>query len=151
MSEVGRGELTDEEWARIQPLLPRQKPKVGRPNKDHRPIINGILWVLRTGAPWPDLPPKYGKWRTVASRFYRWRKAGVWQKVLEALQARSDAAGEFDWQVHFVDGSVIRAHQHAAGAKGGTLKPKHSDAVGAVSPPNFICARRDGAVLLPSS
>jgi transposase len=150
MSEVGRGELTDEEWARIQPLLPPQKPKVGRPNKEHRPIINGIFWVLRTGAPWADLPPQYGKWRTVASRFYRWTAAGVWQKVLEALQAQSDAAGQFDWQLHSVDGSVIRAHQHAAGAKGGTLKPKRSGAAGAVFPPNSTCVQREEAGPSPS-
>lgn len=150
MSEVGRGELTDEEWARIQPLLPPLKPKVGRPNKEHRPIINGILWVLRTGAPWADLPSQYGKWRTVASRFYRWTAAGVWQQVLEALQAQSDAAGQFDWQLHSVDGSVIRAHQHAAGAKGGTLKPKRSGAAGAAFPPNSTCAQREEAGPSPS-
>jgi transposase len=145
MSKVGRGELTDEEWARIQPLLPPQKPRVGRPNKEHRPILNGILWVLRMGAPWQDMPRQYGKWRTVASRFYRWTASGVWQRVHAALQAQEEAAGQFDWQVHFVDGSVIRAHQHAAGAKGGLLNPKRSGAVGAASPPSCICAQREGA------
>ena len=151
MSEVGRGELTDEEWARLQPLLPPQKPRTGRPNKDHRPILNAILWVLRTGAPWADLPPRYGKWRTVASRFYRWSATGVWQRVLEALQAQSDAAGQFDWRLHMVDGSVIRAHQHAAGAKGGRLKPKHSGAAEAGFPPSCTCVRKDVAAPSPLS
>lgn len=114
-----RGELTDRQWAALAPLLPARKPRTGRPAKDHRQIINGILWIDRTGAPWRDLPERYGPWRTVASRFYRWRKAGVWAQVLAALQAKADAEGRLDWNIHFVDGSVVRAHQHAAGAKGG--------------------------------
>lgn len=114
-----RGELTDRQWAVLAPLLPARKPRTGRPAKDHRQIINGILWIDRTGAPWRDLPERYGPWRTVASRFYRWRKAGVWAQVLAALQAKADAEGRLDWNIHFVDGSVVRAHQHAAGAKGG--------------------------------
>jgi transposase len=100
--------------------LPPQKPKTGRPNTDHRRIINGILWIDRTGAPWRDLPERYGPWRTVASRFYRWRKAGIWQRTLEALRRRKDTAGEIGWGTHYVDSTTVRAHQHAAGAKGGT-------------------------------
>src|SRR5579875_3025679 len=92
-----RGELTDEQGERLAPLLPPQKPNVGRPAQDHRLILNGILWILRTGAPWRDLPERYGPWRTVASRFYRWVKAGVWQCVLEALQHQADAQGQIDW------------------------------------------------------
>ena len=87
-------------------------------------IINGILWLLRTGAPWRDLPERYGPWRTVATRFYRWEKVGVWQSVLSALQEDSDMAGEVDWDVHHVDGTIVRAHQHAAGAKGGIHRPR---------------------------
>ena len=112
-----RYELTDEQWQRLAPLLPPQRPWTGRPNHDYRTIINGILWVLRTGAPWADLPERYGPAGTVSSRFYRWREAGVWQCVLEALQAQADAAGLLDWDLHFVDASVVRAHQHAAGAR----------------------------------
>ncbi len=115
-----RGELTDQQWEKLQPLLPPQKPKTGRPAEDHRRIINGILWLDRTGAPWRDLPDRYGPWRTVASRFYRWQKAGVWQGILAALQQQTDAAGQVDWSKHYVDSTMIRAHQHAAGAKGGT-------------------------------
>lgn len=86
----------------------------------HRRVVNGILWVNRTGAPWRDLPERYGKWETVASRFYRWRKAGVWDEVLATLQQQADANAEIDWYVHYVDSTVARAHQHAAGAKGGS-------------------------------
>jgi transposase len=87
-----RGELTDEQWEKLYPLLPPQKPKVGRPAHDHRLIVNAILWIVRTGAPWRDLPEHYGPWSTVASRFYRWQKAGMWQHILEALQQQGDAA-----------------------------------------------------------
>jgi transposase len=120
-----RRELTDEQWEKLYPLLPPQKPKVGRPAQDHRLILNAILWIVRTGAPWRDLPDYYGPWSTVASRFYRWVKAGIWQRILEALQQQSDAAGEIDWEKHSVDSTIIRAHQHAAGAKGGIKIKRH--------------------------
>jgi transposase len=124
LSAMGRGDVTDEQWAQLQPLLPPQKPKTGRPAKDHRTIINGILWIIRTGAPWRDLPERYGPWRTVASRYYRWRKAGIWDRLFAAVQEKADAAGRIDWTVHFVDGTNVRAHQHAAGAKRGTRRRK---------------------------
>jgi transposase len=113
---INRGDITDEKWERLEPHLPPQKPKVGRPALDHRLIINGILWILRTATPWRDLPSRYGAWSTVASRFYRWRKKGLWDQLFELIQQDADARGELDWQVHYVDGTVIRAHQHAAGA-----------------------------------
>jgi len=112
-----RGELSDEQWQRLELLLPAQKPRTGRPNLDHRQVINGILWVLRTGAPWRDLPERYGSWSTVASRFYRWREAGIWDRIWRQLQSEADEHGQIDWEVHFLDGTVVRAHQHAAGAK----------------------------------
>jgi transposase len=130
---VKHGDLKDAEWARLQPLLPPQRPKVGRPAKDHRRVVDGILWILRTGAPWRDLPEHYGKWKTVNSRFYRWRAAGIWEWILRALQEQADAAGRLDWDKHYVDGSVIRAHQHAAGAKGGLRKRRASAAARAAS------------------
>jgi transposase len=120
-----RGELSDQEWERLKPHLPAEKPETGRPNIEHRRIINGILWRERTGAPWRDLPERYGPWSTVYSRFWRWREAGIWDRAFAAIQQEADAAGEVDWSVHFVDGSVIRAHQHAAGAKGGRQKRRH--------------------------
>ncbi len=117
-----RHELTDEQWEQLEPLLPPQKAKTGRTNLEHRMVINGIIWILRTGAPWRDLPERYGKWQTVASRFYRRQKSGVWDRVFAQLQQMKDASGQLDWEGHDVDGSVIRAHQHAAGAKKAVLK-----------------------------
>jgi transposase len=113
-------DLSNRQWQRLRPLLPPQKPRTGRPAKDHRTIINGILWVLRTGSPWRSLSERYGSWKTVVSRFYGWQKAGVWSQVLTSLQRQTDADGRLDWSLHFVDSTVVRAHQHAAGAKGGT-------------------------------
>ena len=84
--KIGRGDLSDIQWGKLKTLLPPQKPKTGRPALDHRQIINGILWILRTGAPWRDLPPCYGVHCTVSSRFYPWRKAGVWDEILAKLQ-----------------------------------------------------------------
>ena len=81
-------------------------------------IVEGMVEVLRTGAPWRDLPEQeFGPWETCASRYYRWVKAGVWTRVLAELQRAGDAAEEVDWSLHHVDGTVIRAHQHAAGAQ----------------------------------
>jgi len=118
-----RGELSLKQWQKLQPLIPPQKPKVGRPSNDHRQVINGILWILRTGAPWRDLPTYFGPWQTVAGRFYSWRKKSIWQRILEQLHQHADAEGRVNWDIHFVDGSVIRSHQHAAGAKRGELDP----------------------------
>jgi transposase len=134
---MNRHDLTNAQWARLEPLLPPLKSHTGRPNLDHRPIINGMLWIARTGAPWQDLPTRYGPPGTVSSRFYRWRKAGLWQRILAALQTEADATGDLDWHEHYVDGSTVRAHQHAAGAKKGTNQlprrppPKPSVAHGA--------------------
>jgi transposase len=129
---VRRHELTGAQWARLAPLLAElapERPPPGRPNKAHRRILNGILWKIRTGAPWRDLPARYGLWQTVYSRFRRWRQAGLWDRLFAAVQRQEDAAGHLDWTLQFVDGSVIRAHQHAAGAKGGTHRRKRSAAV----------------------
>ncbi len=122
---MSRGELTNEQWARLQPLLPPQKPRTGRPAEDHRRIINGILWIKRTGAPWRDLPERYRPWQTVASRFYRWQRAGIWDRIFTVAQQRAHGEGKVDWDVHYVDGTIVRAHQHAAGAKKGTQQQKH--------------------------
>jgi transposase len=117
MQTKRRYELSDAQWARLEPLLPPEKPDTGRPNNDHRQVVNGILWVLNSGAPWRDLPRRYGRVGTVSSRFYRWRQSGVWQRVLEELQALADAEGRVGWELHFLDSTVVRAHQHAAGAR----------------------------------
>src|SRR3954471_19670199 len=117
VGEMKRFDVTDEQWRRLEPLLPPAKPRTGRPNHDHRRLVSGMLWVHRTGAPWRDLPERYGPVGTVSSRFYRWCRAGVWDRILSALQAEADARGEIDWDLHFVDATIVRAHQHAAGAR----------------------------------
>ena len=114
---MGRGDLTDDQWRRLSPLLPAQKPRTGRPGRDHRTVINGILWILHTGAPWRDLPKRFGPWVTVASRFYRWRKQGLWDRLLAEAQREADAIGQVEWEAHYVNGTSVRAHQHAGGAK----------------------------------
>ena len=112
-----RGDLTNEQWEQIEALLPKVKTKRGRPAQDHRQLLNGMIWVLRTGAPWRDMPERYGKWTTIYSRFQRWRKSGVWEKMFSELQTVLDVESNVDWEVHFIDSTTVRAHQHAAGAK----------------------------------
>jgi transposase len=99
----------------VAPLLPANGRR-GKQWHDHRQIINGILWKLRTGAPWRDLPERYGPWQTVYDRFVRWRRDGTWDRLLAHVQTRSDAVGEVAWEVS-IDSTSIRAHQHAAGAR----------------------------------
>jgi transposase len=137
--------VTNEQWERLAPLLPPQRGRTGRPAHDHRLILNGILWKVRTGAPWRDLPERYGPWSTVHSRFRRWRLAGVWDRVFAAVQQQADAAGQVDWSVQFVDGSVVRAHQHAAGAKGGRQQRRRSGRARAASRPRCTSAPRAAA------
>jgi transposase len=84
--------------------------------KDHRTVLNGILWRLKTGAPWRDVPSRYGPWQTCYDRFVRWRRDGTWERLLKDVQTKSDAVGEVEWLVS-VDSTVARAHQHAAGAR----------------------------------
>jgi len=112
-----RTDLTDPEWERLKSKLPASKGKRGGQYKDHRPVLNGILWVLRTGAPWRDMPERYGKWKTCHDRLLRWRRQGVWERVLQALQGEAEAVGEVVWTVVSIDGTTVRAHQHAAGAR----------------------------------
>ena len=110
---VGRGELTDVAWARIEPLLPVQGG--GRRWRDHRQVINGILWQLRTGAPWRDLPERYGPWKTCHERLRRWTADGTWDRILAAAQVHDDGT-PVQWTIS-IDSSIVRAHQHAAGAR----------------------------------
>ena len=131
--------MTDEQWARLRPLLPPPPQGRGRPRSDDRQIVEGILWRLATGAPWRDLPERFGSWRTVYSRFRRWQQAGVWERALAALQADADAAGQVDWALHFLDGTTVRAHQHAAGAKKGAAS-RPSAVPGAASRRRFTSA-----------
>jgi transposase len=126
-----RYELTDGEWVRLEPLLPARRPRTGRPAKDHRMIIDALLWLDRTGAPWRDLPGPFGPWRTVATRFYRWTRSGLWDRLLAELRRLADAKGGIDWEVHMVDGTSVRAHRCAAGGKGGRRHRRWAAAVAA--------------------
>jgi transposase len=103
-ARIMRHELTDFEWAAIRPFLPN-KPR-GIPRVDDRRVLNGIFWVLRSGAPWRDLPETYGPRTTCYNRFVRWRQAGVWDRIMDALAAGHDTA------VQMIDTSVVRVHQH---------------------------------------
>jgi transposase len=124
---VGRGELTEEAWRVIEPLLPASGR--GGQWRDHRTVINGILWKLRTGAPWRDLPERYGPWQTCADRLYRWRRDGTWDRILAHVQTKSDAVGEIVWEVS-IDSTTSRAHQHASGAR---RRPSRADEKGGSS------------------
>jgi transposase len=106
MAQLRRYELTDAEWAIIDPLLPRKSRGVAR--VDDRRVLNGIFWRLRSGAPWADIPERYGPSTTCYNRFVRWRAAGIWDKLLQAV---SEA---YNGKVQMIDSSVVRVHQHAA-------------------------------------
>lgn len=122
---AGRADLTDAQWARLEPLLPCGK-KTGRPSKwTKRQLIDGIRWRTRVGSPWRDVPAEYGSWQAVYGLFRRWQRAGAWSAIVTSLQALADAAGVIDWQVS-VDSTTTRAHPHAAGARrdsGGQAEP----------------------------
>ena len=138
-----RGDLSDEQWEKLRPLLPPQKPPHGgRPAKSHRKMINGMLWIARTGAPWRDLPSRYGKVQSVFSRFRRWREQGIWAQVFSTLQSIAEEEGRIDWNLHFVDSTTVRAHQHAAGAKGGILTRRPLEEAKVASPPRSTFAQK---------
>lgn len=108
-------QLSDQQWEQIKDLLPKNGHRGGQWN-DHRLIINGILWALSDGGRWRNLPERFGPWQTVYDRFRQWCRTGLWDKILRHLQARKMKSGEIDWQLFAIDGTVIRAHQSAAGA-----------------------------------
>ena len=111
-----RHDLTDGQWAVLEPLLPASSNR-GRPPKwSRRQLIDAIRWRIRTGAPWRDVPELYAPWSTVYGRFRRWQRDGTWARILASLQACADAAGKIDWRVS-VDSTISRVHQHAAGAR----------------------------------
>jgi transposase len=113
---LDRHDLTDGEWARLEPLLPDRSPRRGGRWVDHRLILNGVFWRTRTGSPWRDLPGEYGHWKTAYNRHRRWSADGTYSCVLDELRRDADQGEGVDWTVG-VDGAVVRAHQHAAGAR----------------------------------
>lgn len=113
---TGRYALTDRQWEQIRDLFPHNGKRGGQ-WKDHRLMMDGILWTLGSGAPWRDLPADFGPWKTVYDRFWRWSRNGFWDQLLEQLQARHQADGKIDWRLFCIDGSVVRAHKSASGAR----------------------------------
>jgi transposase len=111
-----RFEITDDEWERLRPLLPAMTPRRGGRWRDHRQVLNGILFRTRAGIPWRDLPERYGPWETVYKRFARWERDGTWARIEATLRIQADGGGELDWAAQ-IDSTVVRAHQHAAGAR----------------------------------
>jgi transposase len=118
-----RYELSDEAWERIEPLMPTQE-RGGKWN-DHRTTLNGMFWILNSGAQWRDLPERYGKWQSIYDRYRRWTREGFFDQILERLHLSLDEDGFIDWSAFNVDGSNIRAGRDAAGAgkKGGKTSP----------------------------
>ena len=112
---LNRHDLTDGEWARLEPLLPAH-PRQGHRWHDHRLVINGVFFRTRAGCSWRDLPGCYGNWKTVYNRHRRWSGDGTWEMILDQLRAGCDGAEGRGWTVA-VDATVVRAHQHAAGAR----------------------------------
>ena len=110
---VKRYELSQAQWERIADLLPGKASDPGRTAADNRLFVNGVLWVLRSGAHWCDLPERYGRWKTLHKRFSRWSKAGVWDRVF------ADLIKDRDNQYLMIDSTLVRAHQQAATGKGG--------------------------------
>ena len=119
-----RYEVTDEQWKLIEPLVPAAAA-TGRKRVPPRTVLNGVLWVLRSGSPWRDLPERYGPWQSIYHHFNAWRRTKVFERILEALQMRLDAEGHIDWDLWCVDGSTVRASRAAAGAgkKGAPKSP----------------------------
>jgi transposase len=129
---LGRGDLSEAEWRVLDPVLPPIKGRRGRPPIDRRATINGILWRLRTGAPWRDVPERYGEWNSIARFFRRWCANGLWEVIATTL-----AEAMADNRHHSIDATTVRGHVSAAGAKGG-LANRLLAARGAGSPVKFI-------------
>jgi len=109
-----RHDISDEAWAKMEPLLLGRKGTWGGNAKDNRRFINAVFWILRTGAPWRDLPPSYGDWKNTHRRFCRWRDKGIWERLLEQF------IGEPELEMLMIDASYIKVHAHGAGAHGGS-------------------------------
>ena len=111
-----RRELKDGQWARIERLVPGKEGDKGRHGTDNRLFLDAVLWIARTGSPWRDLPSEFGNWNSQFQRFRRWAKKGVWENLFKLL------AEDPDLEYLLIDATIVRAHQHAAGAKGGAMR-----------------------------
>ncbi|MFB7897857.1 IS5 family transposase [Streptomyces xiamenensis] len=142
---MARGDLTDEQWARLEAVLP-PLPRMGRKPRDRRQCFDGIWWRARTGSPWRDVPERYGPWETAYTLFRRWQIDGTWARVLKKLQVKADAAGHIEWEVS-VDSTICRAHQHAAGARKRGLDPGRAREDGLAAEPADHAIGRSRGVL----
>ena len=111
-----RHELRDEQWELVEALLPKSTATTGRPPRDRRVMLNGMIWIVYTGTPWRDLDIRFGPWQTVYGRYAKWRRDGVFDRIVEALQIKLDKDGLIDWDLWCVDGANVRAARAAAGA-----------------------------------
>jgi transposase len=111
-----RYELSDAQWTLIEPLLGQEDKGFGRPRRDDRTLLNGIFWMLNSGASWRDLPERYGPWQTVYDRFRHWQKQGVVERILQALRLKLDEQGLIEPTTWHIDATMIKAHKAAAGA-----------------------------------
>lgn len=122
---MNRDLLSDEQWERIAPLLPGKEGDPGRTGRDNRLFVEAVLWLVRTGAPWRDLPAGFGNWFSVWKRFRRWAEKGVFERLFYELS--QDA----DFEYALIDGTIVKVHRHACGAKGGLkIRPSANRAVG---------------------
>ena len=118
---MDRDLLTDGQWHRIAPFLSGKEGDPGRSGRDNRLFLEAVLWLVRAGAPWRDLPPRFGKWGSVWKRFRRWAEKGVFERIFNEL------SGESDFEYALVDGTIVKVHRHGTGAKGGLrLRPSAS-------------------------
>lgn len=113
---MSRTDLSERQWRQLQPHLPNN-PHRGHAYVEHRRVLNGIIWRLKTGAPWRDIPERYGPWQTCYDRFVRWSRNGTWQQILSLLQAKADACGQIDWEGAALDSTHVKAHRSACGAR----------------------------------
>ncbi len=115
---MARRELRNDQWKKIKELLPGKKSDPGRTGKNNRKFVDAVLWIARTGAHWRELPSSFGPWNSVFQRYNRWSKAGVWERLFQAL------SNDPDFEYLMIDSTIVRAHQHSAGAKGGLKRKK---------------------------
>ena len=116
--------LSDAQWERVAPLLPGKPGDPGRSGQDNRGFLEAVLWIARTGAPWRDLHPEFGRWNSIFRRFRRWAVKGVFEILFKAL------SGDPDFEYAMIDGTIVRVHQHGAGAKGGLKIRQSGDRAG---------------------
>ncbi len=119
---MSRHDISEEQWQIIEPLLAkRRQDRRGRRGFGDRQLFNGVLWIMKTGCPWRDLPPEFGAWQTVYKRFWQWANLGIWDEVLAELSKDADP------EAIMIDGSFVKLHQHGSGAKGGTSNRKSGE------------------------